>query len=332
MLVALGTASLVCAQTNAPETKSPRDWPRTQAAGPNRFGLGYRFGLNIRANFKNTGVLPLAAPGNPVGGPVDHTYNDGYVKRDSSDNFGGETWNWDYNSASQVHGDNVVLSASTPGDLANNTSGDPQHGLELTYNRELGRAGKCPWGLEAAFGFTDLTFRNRATVSGGPLTVDSYAAGSPPSVPPHGTFDGPGRLLYDTPTRLPVTVDSRLDGSLYGFRLGPYLELPLGGRVSFALSGGLALAVAQTDFRFQQSYTALNGDSVSQSRAGSHADVLPGGFLAGNFSCRLTKALTVFVGAQYQNTGTYAHNLADKRAEIDLGQCVFVTAGIGMAF
>lgn len=90
--------------------------------------------------------------------------------------------------------------------------------------------------------------------------------------------------------------------------------------------------MVETDFSFQQSYEALVDGTVSQSRAGSHSDVLPGGFIAGTLSCRLTGALTVFAGAQYQNTGTYAHSLADKRAEIDLSQCVFVTAGLGLSF
>ena len=31
-------------------------------------------------------------------------------------------------------------------------------------------------------------------------------------------------------------------------------------------------------------------------------------------------------------TGTYGHNLANKRAEIDLSTCVFVTAGLGVTF
>ena len=333
--VALGllcTASAAWAQTTPPDQKPSSIRPPERTAEPNRFGLSYRFGLNISASFKNTGVLPLAVPGAALGG-IDHTYNDGYMRVDYSQNAGGETWNWDYSSASQVHGNNVVMSASNPGDITRNVDGDPQHGLELTFNRELGHVGSCPWGLEAAFGFTDLTFRNRAVVNGGPLTVDAYAvAEGPVPLPPQGTYDGPGPLIFDTPTRLPVTVASRLDGSMYGFRLGPYLEIPLGKRVAFTLSGGLALAVVDTDFSFQQSYVAPVDGTVSESHAGSHSDVLAGGFIAGTFSCRLTKALTVFAGAQYQNTGTYTHSLADKRAEIDLSTCVFVTAGLGLAF
>ena len=69
-----------------------------------------------------------------------------------------------------------------------------------------------------------------------------------------------------------------------------------------------------------------------QSCAGSHSDLLPGGCVAGILSCRLTKALTVFVGAQYQNPGTYGYSLAAKRAEIDQSISVFVTAGLGVTF
>ena len=320
LALVLGAAPLF-AQTNAPTER-------------NRFGLSYRFGLNLSARFKNAGITPAASPGAALGG-IDHNYNDGYVRVDYSGNYGGETWNWNYNHAAQVHGQSVVLSASNPGDLGGKTDGDPQHGLELTFNRELGHLGRCPWGVEAAFGFTDLTFRQSATVTGGPLTVDAYAMSpeaGPVPLPPQGTFAGPGPMLSDTPARLPVTVASELTGAMYGFRVGPYLDIPLGERVTFTLSAGLAVAVLDTEFSYQQTYTAPDAAAVSQARTGTHSDVLPGGFVAGNLSCRLGKGWTVFAGAQYQNTGTYTHTLADKQAQVDLRQGIFVTAGVGWAF
>lgn len=310
---------------------TPTEWPPRDAAGPNRFGLAYRFGMNIKASFKNVGV-PLVTPPDPARS----VYNDGYIGVDASGNLGGETMFWGYRRGSQVFGNSVVMSASTPGDIASVGGSDPQHGLELSYNREFGLLGQCPWGLEMAFGYTDLAFRNTSTLMGGPLAVDSYALppGSfPPPVAPHDNgANAPGPTIYDTPARLPVSIASRLNASLYGLRLGPYLDVPLGSRAFFTLSAGLALAIVQSDYSFQQSFVAPTGGAVVSSAAGSRSELLPGGFIAANLSYRLTKSLSAHVGAQYQNTGTFSQTLADKQAEIDLSQGVFVTAGVGWEF
>src|SRR4051794_22859692 len=61
---------------------------------PNRFSIGARFGMNIKASFKNTPSAGGSAvnPG-PATGGADHTYDDGYVRVDSSGDAGGVTWN-----------------------------------------------------------------------------------------------------------------------------------------------------------------------------------------------------------------------------------------------
>ena len=72
-------AWLVASSALAAENPNPAPQARLeQPADPNRFGLSYRFGLNISARFTNVGLSPAAAPGAAVGS-VDHIYNDGYV-------------------------------------------------------------------------------------------------------------------------------------------------------------------------------------------------------------------------------------------------------------
>lgn len=328
-LVLTGTLAVLIAGLAA--AAEPKEWPRRDAAGPNRFGLAYRFGVNIQANFKNVG-MPLVVPPEPAR----EVYNDGYVGVDASGNFGGETMFWGYRRDNQVFGNSIVMNASTPGDIARTGSGEPQHGLELTYNRELGMLGQCPWGLEVAFGYTELAFRNSATLAGGPLTVNAYALppGSmpPPGAPHDNDANTPGPTIYDTATRLPVSVASRLNASLYGIRLGPYLDIPVGRRAYFTLSAGLAVAVVQSDYSFSQSYTAPTSATVVSSGSNARSDALPGGFVAAAFSYRLGKSVTAHLGAQYQNTGTFTQTVSDKQAEIDLSQGVFFTVGLGWEF
>src|SRR3954462_9115120 len=181
---------------------------------PNRFSLGARFGMNFKAAFKNSSVAtPLGGsvdPG-PLSGGVDHNYNDGYVHVDSSGNSGGMTWNWGYQNASQVVGDTMEFHAfqadSPSGSGGNGTKGDPQLGAELIYQRVIGRIAFLPsarWGLEAAFGYTDLDLHQNRNASGpGTLTTDAYSMGGSLAPGPGyaGTFDGPGILLDDLPSR-----------------------------------------------------------------------------------------------------------------------------------
>src|SRR5437868_6977375 len=174
---------------------------------PNRFSFGARFGMNFKASFKNT---PLAGGTTvntgPATGGADHTYNDGYVRVDSSGNAGGVTWNWGYQNNSQVVGDTLqfhaVQSDPASGGSNNKVSDDPQVGIELIYQRVIGSfSSSGNWGLEAGFGYTDLDVRGNAGT--GSVTTDTFPLNGvlPPGAGYNGTFSGPGPVIGDTPTR-----------------------------------------------------------------------------------------------------------------------------------
>jgi hypothetical protein len=317
------------AQTNQPLLRVPEN----QSDLRNHFGVSYRVGWNIRASFRNLGSAPPAAPGGLSAG-VDHTYDDGYVRVDSSGNLdtgnGPETLYWGFSHPSQLleAPGYVTMHASSPGLIASEVDGGPQHGFELSYGRDLGVLRSCRWGLETAFGFTDLTFRDTTSLNGGALTVDRFAL--PPGFPSSlaqwaGGPNPPGILIGATPNRQTVSVSSRLDGSLYGFRLGPYLSVPLGSRVDLVLSGGLALAVVDSEYSFTQAGLVNSG-------RGSATDLLPGGYLGVTLNCRLSRGLSLFAGVQYQNVGRFCQTVADKRAEIDLAASYFISAGLTFSF
>src|SRR5580692_989632 len=79
-----------------------------------RFGLSYRAGFNITADFRNLGGFPASSsPGPATGGGIDRIYDDGYVRVDSSGNAGGQTWFWGYKNASQIPGNDTVVMHST---------------------------------------------------------------------------------------------------------------------------------------------------------------------------------------------------------------------------
>jgi len=176
---------------------------------------------------------------------------------DRSGNRGGVTWNWGYANASQVSADGSTLAMHSASGGAATSSGDidndPQHGFELTYNRELGHKGIWHWGVEAAGGWTDLVFRDNRPLPGNTTVLtDTFSLGTPPIVPgtapyhwpfnpgaaaPGGAYwTGPSAVIGDSPLSRSSSVAAGgstitgyrdLTADLFSLRLGPYLELPI---------------------------------------------------------------------------------------------------------
>src|SRR6185503_19258897 len=120
-----------------------------QPSEKNRFGVSYKMSFNITAQFRNVGQVATGggSQGPATGSDVDRVYDDGYNRSiGRADNL---TWFWAYKNQSQIVGDTVVMHKTTVAPISSKTiDGDPQHGAELTYNRELGRSEKhnCRWG------------------------------------------------------------------------------------------------------------------------------------------------------------------------------------------
>jgi hypothetical protein len=311
---------------------------------PNQFGLGLRMGLNIQAKFSHLGGFASAAsPGPATGGGLDRTYDDGFVRRDASGNQGGTTWNWGYQNASQLPGnDTVVLHASTSAaGLSSKADGDPQLGMEVFYKRRLGQP-DCNWGVAFAFGFTDLDIRDSRTLSGNASVItDAYSLGgiTPPVAPYAGSFAGPGVLIGDSPNRLVANLTSEvvsgrrhIDGSLYDFHLGPYYDWPFAKKLTLQLGGGLALGVVDSEFSFYEQVTSAGSVVASSSGSSQNTDLLAGAYAEARLAYRLCARTDAFVGAQFQYLGNFKQRAAGKEAELDLGQTVFFLAGFQVRF
>jgi hypothetical protein len=309
--------------------------------GPNHFGLSLNFGLNIRADFTRTagaGMVPSTID-LPGGG---HTYSDGYVHTDSSGDAGGQTWNWGYQNSSQVSGDSIafhgVIDSAAP--AVHGATEDPQMGFELTYGRDLGKWKRVTWGVEGAFAFTDIHIKDTRTLQSSVSEVtDTYSLGgiTPPSAPYAGNSQGPGPLLGDTPSRSTsvensVTTGSRtLDGNLFGFRLGPYINVPICSRFDVQLGGGLALGIADTTFSFDET-TSSDGGVIHEHASTSGTDGLIGGYVSGRFSFAITHRFSVFAGAQWESLGDSTRQVDGRSARLDLSSSVFLNLGAGISF
>src|ERR1051325_2168964 len=310
----------------------------------NRFGLSYRAGFNASARFRNgAGLVQGNDPGPAVAG-VNHNYDDGYNRVDNTgNNHGGTiaTWNWGYENASQVNGTSDIFMHSTSATAESSTEveGDTQMGFELNYHRQFGRLGKGLWGMEGAFSYTDLSIRDSDPQGRpGTLITDRYdlAGVTAPEPPYAGSFEGPGVLIGDDPTRSqsPATASGfrKLSANVYGLRLGPYFQFPVAKRLSLSAGAGFALAVVQSDFKFEETVFPTVGAAVLRKGKDSADEVLPGAYVMANVSYAFSDRWNAFAGVQYQYLGNYHQTVSDKEARVDLGKSIFLTVGVGFSF
>jgi hypothetical protein len=311
---------------------------------PNRLSLGPRFGMNFKGSFHNNAPVN---PG-PAAGGADHIYNNGYVLLDSSGNAGGLTWNWGYQNSSQVVGDTMqfqsIQSAGSSGSADSNVTGDPQYGAELTYQRVLGHLpflSSGRWGLEGAFGYTDLDLRDNHSATG-PVTVttDAYQLNGvlPPGAGYNGSFQGPGALLGDTPTRTTaagigtLTSHQKLSGQLYSIRLGPFAEWNFTDQLSLAASVGLTLAPASVRYDFSESATLAGGSTSSVSGHSCKTELLYGPYVSAMLRYDFNKSWGVYVGAQFQSLTDMNLSAGSRTARLDQSATVYGMLGATWKF
>jgi hypothetical protein len=320
-----------------------------EAAEPlkNRFGLSYRAGFNARASFSNLGgVGPASNPGIEAR-DEDHTYDDGYVLRDSRNAADGNTWNWGYQSASQVPGNDTIQFHSTysPADgTLKDVSGDPHHGIELSYERCLGLLGRGgSWGLRHTFNFADINIHpSRPTTATLVQTTDTYALMGvvPPEPPYNGSFAGPGTLIDDEPHRSTVntangasiTGNHLLDASVYGWQLGPYFEFPVNEKVSFNFGGGVALGVVRAKFRFDETMSVSGATIGSAAGSSRKSGFVYGGYTGVGFSYMFEPQWSLTLGVDYQYLTDFKMRASGREAKLDFSSTFYVKGGISFSF
>jgi hypothetical protein len=346
-------AAMAAAQAAEPElTDSFR-------RGPNRVSVGAKFLFNVSADFQHFATPQNAGPGVGVA-QGEHFYDDGYVRVDAGNNVGGQTWFWGYDSAAQLNAGNLLLhSAPSPADGLTRRENDPQYGFEVNWARYLGQfySGDTPvaGGLEFSFGLTELNFNQRAAVTGGVgVTEDAYPV--PPALAPligflptpyrQDEFGAPNFYRFpDSPaTRNTIAANAtalenlKLDGRMYGLKLGPFFEVSLGRRLTFLLNGGLALAAVDSEFRYTESYTlsgltgGYNYANPARSGSASETDWLVGGYIGGRFNWAIARNWSLFLGAEYQNLGDYSLRAGNQGVKLNFGQSFAINTGVGYSF
>ncbi|MDR3457510.1 MAG: hypothetical protein P4N60_08695 [Verrucomicrobiae bacterium] len=311
--------------------------------------------FNVSTSFKGHPAGPLLTGANDHAGAAN--YDNGFVGRDVSNDPNLSTY-WGYGSSSQqvVAGDNVTglnFARTSAQASAGSPSKDADVGVgeEITLRRELMGNRHVRGGLELGFAIHKVEFRDTSSYRQSAVrTSYSYnMAGPIPSAlfPPggyQGPYAGAGPVINPTeneggssliPNAVLVSGSREADAGIFGFRLGPYVELPLTKNLSASVSAGGLLVVVVDSVTWSEN---LSVDSAStpgywtgSSRASDTSCGAVGGFYAGlDLNWEFTKDWSLVVGAHFQDAGTYAHHLGAGQMDWNLGQ--MVTANVGVAF
>jgi hypothetical protein len=347
--VVLLAALPALAQAPSPDTERPLNLEVPQPRSPNRFGLSYRMGLNIPLTFKHIGGYPaLSMPRYTPDGDL-YNYDNGYVLTDSSGNAMGYSRYWGYDSASQVSSDStIVMQRSSSATTVRSGEHDdvPMSGFELTYNREFIHKKAWRGGLEGAFGYTYMSVHDAGKQSTSVTRVNdtyTFPQGTGTVVPPApytGHKSSPGPVVITSPSSATTQVEQGatitgqrdFSAGLYGFRVGPYVEIPLSKSITFSLSGGFALVFVNSEFSYDETVTIPGVGSVEHRASGSDSDWLPGFYVAGNLSVALSESWALFAGAQFEDVGQYTQTLKGQQAILDLRRSIYVTVGVTYSF
>jgi hypothetical protein len=306
----------------------------------NHFGLNFRTGFNIRTKFSEPSSLSLP-PGPGAGLALNHQYRDGFVNADSSGNQGGVTWNWGYQSASQISGGDVLMHAN--GGLAGadeHYTGDPSLGLDFSYVRDIGHYKWGQWGIKIAFGYSHISVHDDDAISANLETAtDKYALNGvvPPLAPYTGSFNGPGPVLGSEPISRSIssagaaiiTGDHKVDADLYDLRVGPSVTIPLLKRFSVQGGGGLALGILDSRFSFSEYSTT---GPIAATGSEDTTGLVPGAYAEVGFAYRLCRAASVFTGVQYEYLGDFRQGTGGRSARLEFGQSIFYEVGLQWHF
>jgi hypothetical protein len=311
------------------------------------FRAGMQLGLNIKADFKTSGTLPLSTKNPGVSGQQgDHEFDDGYIRVDGTGNALERTSYWGAQNPSQSDGSTLTFHHADSFQSAtsvNKTSDDaPYIGFELAYGGTIRRWNHSRLGWEFGFGFLPIDIKNKTTLSG-TLTVTPWSTGDTgitlPNLPYDGSPSGIGATIPGDPTAgAPVTAPGTLSGTrsldltLYSFRLGPTYYWHFAPKWGLSASAGPALGIVNGDYVFNEIGTQVGGVTTQVSGKFSNSDFIFGGYVNALVLFRLEDKGDLFAGVQFMSLTTSQFSRGGRSATLDPTAGFYFTTGINWPF
>jgi len=355
--------ALVFLATSAALTARAQDDEAPEPLGI-RFRLAGRVQFNLKASFTDARTPLSGASGQ---------FADGYVLLGSntststnagvvSANPGAVTWNWGYQRADQVSGNELTLTRYDQVPRVGTLEGD---GGSMNYGGELWamyelysfksfgkRTGH--WGVEAGYGFSTFDASASGSVAGTATrnqSVYSLAGIVPPSPGYQGGYFGPvpggpvAPVLDFAPLRSSSvqaaglnSLDAALSVNLHTAKFGPWVELPVTDRLTLGLGAGYCTLYGQADLSFNESTTftgnpaAFGAASQTLSVNTSRDDWRPGFYARALVDFAITPSWSVFAGGDIQSNSDLNFSSQGRGAQIQLGSVFGALAGVQFKF
>ena len=162
-----------------------------------------------------------------------------------------------------------------------------------------------------------------------------------PNNPYQGSPEGPGFVINDTPGQPSTTTVAggavvrghrQLDADIWGFRLGPYLEAPLGGQVRVSLSGGLAGGYLNGSASWSERAIIGGVSGAPVSGSGDADKMLWGYYVAGDVSWQFAPHWSARAGVQFQSLRDFNQAFGGRNVEVEMSKSFFATVGLSFNF
>jgi hypothetical protein len=309
---------------------------------------GWFVRADAMARFNIKAAISAVPP--TISGPG--AYDDGFVQPDIGGSESGRTWNWGYQSGSQINEGVLTLSRidGVPNIGRNDVrADDPTLGGELVVGYDVidFKVGKKParFGFEAGYSYTTFSLdQSIAAVGTAIRTVDTFSLGGivPPVAPYAGTPQGPGPLIGLNPSShttfsspASAAFQGVLDSTLHGIRFGPWFEVSLTKRLWAGIGVGYSSVYADVSLDYRQAVVYDNPAIPTPSPVTgtvSQARWRPGAYAELRLLYQFTHQLGVFVGGDYQYNSKYTFDDQGIRVELDLGSTYSGKAGVIFSF
>jgi hypothetical protein len=235
-------------------------------------------------------------------------------------------------------------------------SGEVQYGLEMTYGRELLRLGDPDrpkiLGVEATFGGSALALDMENTVQGRRFRTEHHFSIPnniflPTNAPFVGSFEGPRPPNPPFPL-IPTNIVSvggqmeniraaqraEINGNFWGFRLGPFFELPMSGPWEAQFGAGLALVYVDATLEYAEKY-AVTGTGGPPPELIASEDThawMPGFYVEAKVKYWFNQVIAAYVGGQYQMLDDLTLRAFAKEAKLDFGSAFGLVMGVTYSF
>ena len=306
------------------------------------FRIGAVVGLNISAKFNENAMFSL----NSSKG----TYDDGYVRSDSTGSPDGLTWNWGYDNASQYNAAAQTLTfhhttSYTPNDSGSQVAGGPFPGFDLEYGGNIYKWDSFHIGWDLGFDLLPMNISDNSSMSAS-VTQITYTFKTGTMIPPgpgyQGGYNGPGPLLPTTGTSSPpetglagnVSGSRSLDMMLYAIRLGPTFTWDFTKDFSASLGIGPAMGIVSAEYKYDETISTASSTTRS-SGSFTGLDVVFGGDVNATLLYHMQdkgQPVDLYLSAQYMPLGSADFSQGGRDGRVDLSGQVYISAGVNWAF